>query len=272
MQTFKHLRQGILRLLIHVGLLCLGQLTSTWAAGEPGPEDVHKSWDNAHVYVPGKFFRQSTNEISVERPLPVVIYLHGCGGIQKTEGLWGNFFKGAGYIAILPDSFARNRPPSCDASTTRKALWPGATAFRTDELAYAYQKVRAAAWADQSSIFLMGHSQGGYLAATSQLQQRYAGVVISGWRCASTETRWRGLHMPPETPVLVLNHVTDPWYAQENDRKCSEYFEGRPHTQELLLPGHDHATYDPPALDAIRTFLERYRGQSTATGNAQTRP
>lgn len=237
---------------------CFAFVPMALAGSEPGPEDVHKSWEGAHVYVPGKLFRQSVQDIAVEKPLPVVIYLHGCAGVQKSETQWGLFLKGNGYIAVILDSFARNRPASCDPATRRYGMWPGASAFRNDELAYAYRKVKEAAWADQGSIFLMGHSQGGYLVATSKLQQQYAGMVVSGWRCAGQDPRWSGLHMPRNIPVLVLNHVTDPWYPQENDRKCSEYFDGRAQAQEVVLPGHDHATFEPKAQEALLSFLRQY--------------
>ena len=41
-------------------------------------KDVEKSWEDAVVYVPGKTFTTSVSKIIVDKPLPVVLYLHGC--------------------------------------------------------------------------------------------------------------------------------------------------------------------------------------------------
>jgi hypothetical protein len=34
------------------------------------------------VFVPGSFFTTTPNNVKVNKPLPVVIYLHGCTGIN----------------------------------------------------------------------------------------------------------------------------------------------------------------------------------------------
>jgi hypothetical protein len=47
--------------------------------------DVSKAWEGAQVYVPSEFLVKSTDNIKVDSPLPVVIFLHGCGGINDHE-------------------------------------------------------------------------------------------------------------------------------------------------------------------------------------------
>ena len=71
-------------------------------------EGVAMSWEKAQVFVPGMFFKTTPNEVTGNKPLPVVIYLHGCTGIDPNHDVrWGEFIKGLGYIAVLPDSMAR---------------------------------------------------------------------------------------------------------------------------------------------------------------------
>ena len=82
-------------------------------------EGVEKSYDNAHVYVPGNFFKTSPSNIDVKRKYPVVIYLHGCTGITTQDYQWAKFVSDLGYIVVQPDSLARpNTKVICDPKTT----------------------------------------------------------------------------------------------------------------------------------------------------------
>jgi hypothetical protein len=43
--------------------------------------DVSKSWEGAQVFVPSNFLTKKVDDVKVDNPLPVVVLLHGCGGI-----------------------------------------------------------------------------------------------------------------------------------------------------------------------------------------------
>ena len=43
--------------------------------------DVSKAWESAVVYVPSNFLPKRVIDVKADAPLPVVILLHGCGGM-----------------------------------------------------------------------------------------------------------------------------------------------------------------------------------------------
>jgi poly(3-hydroxybutyrate) depolymerase len=171
------------------------------ATQQPTSADVAASWEHAVVSVPGRFLTTSVKDIEAEKPRPVVLLIHGCAGIQRTESSWAGFLKGEGYIVVEPDSFARSRPKSCDPRTRRAGLFPGVTMYRLDEVTYALDQLRESPWADQRNLFLMGHSEGAVAAATANVSG-FRGVIISAWICRN------GLVVPHETAVLTIDHGT----------------------------------------------------------------
>lgn len=220
----------------------------------PGPADVANSWKEAVVYLPGRTFTTTVRGIEIDKPVPVVLHMHGCAGIHDTDKSWAYFLKEQGYAVILPDSFARDRPPSCDPRTKRTGLFPGALSFRKDEIVYALEQIKAAPWADKRNLFLMGHSQGGVLVALAGIPG-FRGVIISGWPCVGPGNSSEGLRVPDESPVLVLNHERDPWYGYAADRRCSEFFGERKNAREVILKGFDHDSFKPAAKEAVLEFL-----------------
>lgn len=81
--------------------------------------DVSKAWDKAVVYVPNQFFTKTVETVEVEKPMPVVVFLHGCGGIHDHERRWAEEIKAAGYIVVLPNSFGiPGREVNCISETS----------------------------------------------------------------------------------------------------------------------------------------------------------
>lgn len=107
---------------------------------------VAMSWEKAQVFVPGMFFKTTPNKVTGNKPMPVVIYLHGCTGIDPNHDVrWGEFIKGLGYIAVLPDSMARpGRKPNCDPRTKRGGAFPQAHAMRMEEFGTRLNRSRRA--------------------------------------------------------------------------------------------------------------------------------
>lgn len=117
-------------------------------------KNVGKSWEKAEVYIPGNFFRTVPDKVSVEKSLPVVIYMHGCTGITNHDTQWANFIKGLGFIAVLPDSMAiPGRKMNCNPVTKRGGSFPQAHALRLQEIRYAFDQVKKSPWADTKNIF-----------------------------------------------------------------------------------------------------------------------
>ncbi len=228
-------------------------------AAENREEGVRKSWEKAEVFVPGSFFTSAPSKVSVEKPLPVVIYMHGCTGISMHDSQWGNYIKGLGFIAVLPDSMARpGRKQNCNPATKRGGLFPQAHAMRQEEIRYALEQVKKSPWADSKNIFLMGHSEGGVAAARNRLDG-FRGIIISGWHCTnSQDTNFDGVFAPIETPILTLEWDRDPWYAgTTRDGSCTNKFGERKKTRQILFSGSQHDTYQQSgAQDAVARFLK----------------
>uniref|UniRef100_Q47H30 Dienelactone hydrolase domain-containing protein n=1 Tax=Dechloromonas aromatica (strain RCB) TaxID=159087 RepID=Q47H30_DECAR len=230
--------------------------TSAFSWSDAGPEDVGKSWDSAVVHVPGKLLSTKVDRVQVDKPMPVVLLMHGCNGLQKTESAWAGFLKDKGYIVVLPDSFARSRPQSCDPRTKRGGMFPGVVKFRHDEVRYAFDRLALLPWVDQRNIFLMGHSEGGRVVALYG-GTGFRGAVISAWLCNSLRfPENNGLRLPENMAILAIDHERDSWYPDGEGRHCGEYFGQRSGSRQVTLPGSEHDTFEPPARQAVEEFLK----------------
>jgi dienelactone hydrolase len=222
--------------------------------------NVGKSWEAATVLVPGRFFATSPHNVSLEKPLPVVIYMHGCTGITANHDLrWGHFIKGLGFIAILPDSMARpGRRQNCDPVAKRGGAFPQAFAMRQEEIRYAVEQLKMSPWADMGNVFLMGHSEGGNAAAQNSLGD-FRGVIISGWTCTNAARPERdGIFAPLDIPILALEWSHDAWrVGRPSEGSCANKFGERKKARQVLFPGTEHATYDQAeARNAVAQFLK----------------
>jgi poly(3-hydroxybutyrate) depolymerase len=221
---------------------------------------VAMSWEKAQVFVPDMFFKTTPNKVTGNKPMPVVIYLHGCTGIDPNHDVrWGEFIKGLGYIAVLPDSMARpGRKSNCDPRTKRTGAFPQAHAMRMEEIRYALEQVKKSAWADTNNIFLMGHSEGGHAAAGNRLAD-FRGIIISGWTCTdSARAGSDGIFAPLETPILTLEWDHDAWReGTPLQGSCANKFGERKKARQVLFHGTQHSTYDQlKARDAVAQFLK----------------
>ncbi len=219
--------------------------------------DVRKSWDAARVYLPGNKKYTTPDKVVVEKPLPVVIYIHGCTGFTSESFSWGDYIKDLGYIAVLPDSFARRSESNCDPKTKKGGTFPKAHAMRLEEISYAFEQVKNSPWADAQNVFLMGHSEGGIAAARTRLEG-FSGIIISGWRCTNTKNAgFDGIFAPIETPVLTLEWNRDDWQNDTNKGSCTNKFGERKKAHQVLFPGNGHNVYEQRAArEAVTLFLK----------------
>ncbi len=222
-------------------------------------EGVSKSWEKAEVFVPGRFFTSVPDKVSVEKPLPVVIYMHGCTGIAMHDSQWGNFIKELGFIVVMPDSMARpGRKPNCNPVMKRGGFFPQAHAMRQEEISYALGQVKKSPWADKINIFLMGHSEGGTAVARSRLDG-FRGIIISSWACTNAKNPdFDGIFAPIETPILTLEWDRDPWrVGTPQEGSCTNKFGERKKARQILFSGSQHDTYQQSeARDAVTRFLK----------------
>jgi poly(3-hydroxybutyrate) depolymerase len=218
--------------------------------------DVAVSWQKGTAHVPGKFLTTSPDEIKTDKPLPVVLYLHGCDGIGKTDRRWASFLKDLGFIVVQPDSMKRDRPISCDPAGRRGGLFPGVYRLRLEEVSYAREQIAKAAWADGDKIFLMGHSEGG-ITVSLVTRDDFRGAIISAWHCGTT-----GLRTAAAIPILAIDHESDPWFAGVQGGGCAKHFGDRHKARMITLPGHAHDSFEPPAKEALSGFLKEIAAQT----------
>ena len=223
--------------------------------------DVSKAWESAVVYVPSNFLPKRVIDVKADAPLPVVILLHGCGGIDVHERRWAEHLKSQGFMVVLPDSLAiPGRSKNCDTTTHTTNLGKiPVNELRPAEAAYAMARVREQTWADQDNIFLMGHSEGG-MGAYLTPELGFQGVIVSGFICSIPG----GLRALPATPVLAINWEFDPWFVRP-DRpylQCADrgFWPRRSNAKQLVLPGQGHATaFEATARDAVGRFLKEFK-------------
>jgi hypothetical protein len=216
---------------------------------DPG---IEKSWDDAVVYVPESIFPKKIKNIKLDRKYPVVVYLHGCAGIQPYhDRQWGQYIAKSGFIVVLPDSFARpKRVSNCDPNNHSLTYrFPMVVPFREQEIAYAMLELKKLSWVDVDNIFFMGHSEGAEVLARTQIKGM-RGIVLSGGFCSS------GILFEQGIKSLSISYSIDPWFGQSKSRCSNGRVDGSLTTVELSGSGHN--TYDEiKARDAVSMFLKQ---------------
>lgn len=219
-------------------------------------KDVEYSLERAPVLMPFTGSRITFAEIKLDKPTPVMIYLHGCGGINPYHDLygWGEYIAKMGFLVILPDSFSRpNRIANCNSATKQFGTFPQVWDYRQQEISYTLENLKNIKNVDQNAIFLMGHSEGGVAAAQNN-NDKFKGVIISAWTCS---IRVSGLMSARETAVLAMGHTKDSWHDTPALRgRCIDFANGRKVTQ-LDLEGYGHDTFvEQQAKIAAFKFLK----------------
>ena len=228
-------------------------------------QDVEKSWEDAVVYVPGKTFTTSVSKILVDKPMPVVIYLHGCAGINRThDASWASLITEQGFIVVMPDSIARpGRIPNCDPKAKGGNAFPNAFKYRQQEIGYALEQTQKASWADKNNIFLMGFSEGGIGAAQSP-HNGFAGRIIMGWTCTNKNNPdFDGIFSSKNSPVLAIASENDDWrIGKPTVGNCANKAQDRTNFKQVDIPGSEHTTYGSDAAqNAVKSFLSQYRSK-----------
>ena len=254
---------------------------SACASSPPSPSDapdLARTWYEAQAALPPSLSRD-TGIIRVGTPalgealdkaegrtFPVVIYMHGCTGLEGVDRDVIRALAGAGYVVIAPDSMARAyRPRQCNPRTRRGGFNLFVFDFRQAEINFALQQLFEQPWVDWDNLFLVGVSEGG-LAAAHHRGSLFRARVITQWTCHG-DPLVSGIDGPDDTPVLSIVRGDDPWYdgeetAQRGD--CGVYFGAdRPGSQSIVLQdGSGHGVMDEPeVVQRIIQFLNRHRAR-----------
>ena len=223
--------------------------------------DAKISWDKAIVFTPQSNDPIKVADIKTTRPLPVVLYLHGCTGIVDWHDYdWGRTLSGNGYIVIMPDSMAREgRIPNCDSALKRGGMFPKAHEYRQEEIEYALTQLLASPQANKDKLFLAGHSEGGTAVAITQHVGFKANVILA-WTCTFTfEPALDGIKSPKDVPILAVAATRDEWrVGKATYGRCIDRADGRKVTQ-VDLTGSTHATTKyPESKPAVLEFLKQF--------------
>jgi dienelactone hydrolase len=191
------------------------------------------------------------------RKIPVVLYLHGCGGFGSSGKVNVGLLAEAGYAVVAPDSFARpGRPITCDskrsAAIAPREVLEQVHRMRLAEVRHALARLKEFPWVDGDNLFLFGHSQGG-TAAAAYIGNGFKARVVTGTRCT------RGIGTRPDEPILAAFSTGDPWFKNPDVRNCWQRRKGRD-IEAHEFPGKTHLMANiPEARFAIVEFLGRHR-------------
>jgi dienelactone hydrolase len=208
-----------------------------------------------------------------DSPKPVVIALHGCGGLYATAGArkgqlnarhhaMGEMLQAQGYHAIFPDSFgSRGIESICsEVQRLKNGIRVGMDERRSDTLA-ALAWVRAQPWADakvpRNNVALLGWSNGAMslLAATDATHNtvKSAGLPFKtaiAFYPGCVDANTQGYR--PNTPLALLLGADDDWTLPEPCIKMAERLQKLGDAVTLkVYPGAVH-DFDTP-LPGLRT-------------------
>lgn len=237
------------------------------------PAELARTWERAWVALPGAavgateaviagFWSAAHVQAALARvppdaKLPVVVFLHGCTGIELEEGKYERLAPKLGFAIVFPDSFARRtRGRNCDPGDYSDGQFPAAYPYRWAEARHARAELAKAPWVDQSRVVLAGFSEGGIATALYDGAD-YAAYLVTGWTCHSPRAWMDGLRVPEGAPLLAVVMKRDPWTDWPGWRgDCGAYMAGRGAARSFVVEGSGHAVLSyPEAQKTVREFL-----------------
>lgn len=264
-------RPALVLIFLALFLLCNGD-----ASARRDLSDLESTWAKAVVAVPPTYRKSASKIFSMEELLhkkslegsavkfPVVLYMHGCTGLGKTDRNFLKKLAESGFLVIAPDSMARRfRPRQCSGRSKQGGVNVFVFDFRQAEINFALQELVKSRWADMGNLFLVGVSEGG-LAVAHYRGDIFRARVITQWTCHGA-TLVKGITAPRDTPILAVVRKHDPWYdgskgnVQGGD--CGVYFDDRPNSRSIVMDkGKKHSVMkDDEILQIIVDFLKANR-------------
>jgi poly(3-hydroxybutyrate) depolymerase len=143
-----------------------------------------------------------------------MVYLHGCDGINALSLQAADIFASAGYLVLMPDSFARlDKPVSCRPAAFQGSLHRDVLAWRQGEAEEAVRRAKTLDAVDPARIVLYGLSEGAIAVAT-YTGEAVRARIVEGWTCHAGWDEYRGLHASASEAVLTITSENDPWFQQ----------------------------------------------------------
>ena len=234
------------------------------------PEATKQTWNRGYMhalhvagnkfcgyYVDHEYTRACMKNFSAEarkrgRKFPVVVFLHGC---QRFSGEYAAWLADLGYITFSPDSFQRDgRSPHCTSGVSKDLIH----LMRQSEITYAREQLRKLDWVDQSRVFLVGMSEGGW-AVANHTGAGFKAKIIMSYDCHDRQDRpGTGCFSGPvagSQPVLNLVGELDHEYGND---LCA--VSGRPNSFAFNVPERGHTFLeDEFASEKIKMFLGQFK-------------
>ena len=198
---------------------------------------------------------------------PVVIVLHGCGGLGPSQLIWARRLNDWGYAALIPDSMTPRGVGRVCEPDRQHLVTPR---DRVGDVGSAVAWLRTRANIDPSRIAVLGLSHGGATAVTAT-ERTYAGLGI---RAA---VNYYGPCVDPaahgSVPLLVLVGEADDWGHPA--ARCQAYGKALQPGQVFELhsyPGAYHAFDNPDMVRTVsNSHIMEYNPEAAADSYAQVR-
>ncbi|MBM09115.1 MAG: hypothetical protein CMF69_05995 [Magnetovibrio sp.] len=189
--------------------------------------------------------------------IPIVLYLHSCGGNDHYR--WSETLSEWGFGVIAPNSFAR------DGRRKHCGTMPGAKLFnmRMSELYYALSQIKKTDWIDQTRLILMGHSEGSFFPPAYSDEDFTAHIILAG-NCRFSHLGPAPCCAPGHSKapkhIAVLNIIGDgdewnEWACHATHKLRGSRF------VKLKNHGHDISNTHPKAVEIMAKFLETCCGK-----------
>jgi hypothetical protein len=242
-------------LLITIPTLCYSNyFTQGKETYDMSPEVIDTAPLRSTFYVYGKFFPSGAESFAekADKSLPVVIHLHGCGGVYSADQTVRQFYSSLGMHFIMTDFHKRkDASPGCILTHDNKVLFNGNPDTRWP--ARRRELESHIIWLQLNGfnkIVVTGHSEGGVI---GQLLNIKVDAVISHSVHCVYANRTRYSSPENRNKVLQLTSKNDPYGRRfalcADDPDHSNYTSI---TSEV--PSHEPFA-DPAWKDGIKKFL-----------------
>lgn len=203
------------------GLIFLTFSLHVWCYAQNQEDVVISSADNTSI----KVHVRHPDGVDLRQTRPVVVALHGCGGLYATTGVnqgklnarhagMAQLIAENGYTIVFPDSFTtRGETSLCSQKFNMRTI---KQSHRSDDVEGVLQWLAKQSWADTSKIALLGWSHGGSTVLSStnanrlkvasrKIQPSVAVAFYPG--CADAlKDNYR-----PQVPLVMMLAELDDW-------------------------------------------------------------
>ena len=238
------------------------------------PEELNKVWLNSYISfktqdVKVKILMKEfvKSNFSLDNKKNIVIFAHGCSGTVSITHNRIDFLVDNGYVVIAPQSFARKKyARSCDPMIHRGGMYREILSMRHEDIRHVVRNVRRFGLINTGQVILMGHSEGGIIAATyvSNSKDDYVDMrIIEGWTCRSQGPygwfEYHGLKSKKETPVLALVSKLDPWFQKEWSKgDCGKFLKNNKSKSYVFDSDYIKRSHQPLNFKEVQNITNKF--------------